>query len=101
MASNFRIFFHRNDGHVHLKLTGDFDGTSADELLNALKENGAGTRRIFVHTSGLRKIYPFGQRLFQNNLYVMNGQSASLVFTGRHGTEIGRRGVDSFVNSHL
>jgi hypothetical protein len=31
----------------------------------------------------------------------MNGQSASLVFTGRHGTEIGRRGVDSFVDSHL
>jgi len=98
MASNFRIFLHRSAGNVHLKLTGDFDGTSADELLNALKQNGAGTRKIFIHTDGLREIYPFGQRLFQNNLYVMNGRSAGLVFTGRHGTEIGRSSVDSFIS---
>jgi len=29
-----------------------------------------------------------------------NGQSAGLVFTGKHGTKIGRKGVDFFEDSH-
>jgi hypothetical protein len=34
MASNFRIFAHRNSDSLHLKPAGDFDGTSAFELLD-------------------------------------------------------------------
>ena len=37
MASNFKIFIHRNDDNLHLRLMGDFDGSSAFELINALK----------------------------------------------------------------
>lgn len=100
MASNFKILVQRNSENVHLKLIGDFDGTSADELLNALKENASGVRKIFICTSGLRQICPFGQTLLQKSLYVMNGRSVSLVFTGKHGPKIGRKGVDSFKDSH-
>ncbi len=97
MASNFRILVHRNSDNVHLKLLGDFDGISADELLNALKRNDTHARKIFVHTSGLRKIYPSGRELLQKNLYSTNGQSASLVFTDKYGTKIGRKGIDFFI----
>ena len=96
MASNFKILVHRNSDNVYLKLTGDFDGTSADELLNTLKENCADVRKIFIHTNGLTKIYPFGRKLLRKSLYVMNDQSARLVFTGEHGPKIGRKGVDLF-----
>ena len=38
MASNFSIFFHRNSDNLYLKLMGDFDGSSAHQLINILKE---------------------------------------------------------------
>jgi len=40
MAARFRISIHRNSENLHLKLMGDFDGTSAHELLNVLKRCG-------------------------------------------------------------
>ena len=100
MASNFKIVVKRNNKNVHLKLRGDFDGTSADELHIVLKENASRARKIFICTSGLRQVYPFGQRLLQKNLYIMNDQSVSLVFTGKHGAKIGRKRVDSYESSH-
>ena len=39
MAANFRILVHKNNKIIHLKLSGDFDGTSAYELINLLKKN--------------------------------------------------------------
>ena len=41
MASNFRLFLHETGDSLHLKLYGDFDGSSAHELINALKKNGS------------------------------------------------------------
>ena len=38
MASNFKISVHRNSDSLDLKLMGDFDGTSACELLNVMME---------------------------------------------------------------
>ena len=92
MASDFKILVHRNSENLHLRLTGDFDETSAHQLLNALEQNCADVRKIFVHTSCLRKIYPFAQELFQKNVYFMNGQSASLIFTGENGKQIAPEG---------
>ena len=54
MASNFKILVHRNSDSLHLKLVGDFDGTSAHELLNSLTKNARGVRRVFIQgTYGL------------------------------------------------
>jgi hypothetical protein len=41
MASNFRIYCHQNKDNLHLKLMGDFDGSSAYELINTLKNIAA------------------------------------------------------------
>jgi len=68
MASNFRIFVHRNSDSLHLKLAGDFDGTSAFELLDMVKKKGAGLRKVFIHTSSLKTIYPFGLQVFEKSL---------------------------------
>ena len=37
MASSFRIVMHENSENLHLRLIGDFDGSSAFELLDILK----------------------------------------------------------------
>jgi len=82
MASNFRIAVHRNSNSLDLKLMGDFDGTSASELLNVLEEKCNSVDRVLINTSGLKEIYPFGQDTFQNSLYcerVINTRNKLLI----------------------
>ncbi len=88
MAASFRISIHRNSENLHLKLMGDFDGTSAYELLNVLKRHSTRTARIFIHTSGLRNIHPFGLHVFHNNLGALKERSLTLVFTGEHAFQL-------------
>ena len=88
MALNFRISIHRNSRNLHLKLVGDFDGSSAHELLHVLEENCNGATRVFIHTSSLEHIHPFGRNIFHNNLGVMNRQSVALLFTGENADQL-------------
>jgi len=88
MASDFRILVHRNSDSLHLKLTGDFDGSSAWELLNVLKKSTNGICRVFIHTNCLKSIYPFGRDTFRQNLNDMNRRSFHILFTGEHASEI-------------
>lgn len=88
MAANFKIAIHRMNGSLEIELAGDFDGTSACELLNVLNEKCDGVDRVLVDTSGLKEIYPFGLDTFQNNLYRLKEKPIRLVFTGEHATRI-------------
>jgi anti-anti-sigma regulatory factor len=87
MAKNFKIDAHRNDENLHLKLRGDFDGTSAYELLNIVRKRAAHTSRVFIHTSNLRDIHPFGLHVFRSNLDILKGQSLEFVFTGKNASQ--------------
>ena len=82
MASNFRIYVQKNSNDLHIQLEGDFDGTSAHQLLNAMKENQRGVTKIFIDTSLLDYIYPFGRDVFHNNLKAVDVQRTSFLFTG-------------------
>ena len=88
MAPNFKINMHRNSDNLHLKLMGDFDGTSAWQLLNVLKQNSNGVYRVIIHTSSLNKIYPFGRDTFQQNLPDLKGCAIRLLFTGDNASDI-------------
>lgn len=88
MASNFRILMHRNSDSLHLKLAGDFDGTSAFELLDLVKKNGSGLRKVFIHTSNLKTIHPFGLHVFEKSLSDLKGSSFQLLFTGEYARQI-------------
>ena len=89
MASNFQIYSFKTRDSLHLKLAGDFDGTSAYELINALLEQGKDFYEIFIDTSDLKTIYPFGKYVFQKNLRSTNKIYRNLVFLGKNGHEIG------------
>lgn len=88
MAPNFRISTHRNSDNLHVKLMGDFDGSSAWELLNVLKKNSWRVRKVFIHTSSLDNIYPFGRDIFCRNLSELKGYSVKLLFTGENAGQI-------------
>ena len=88
MASNFRILFHKTKDSLHLKLDGDFDGSSAHELINAITEQGTDFYQIFIDTNDLKTIHPFGQEVFQKNLGRFNKKFTNLIFIGENGNKI-------------
>lgn len=88
VASNFRISINREKDSFQVTLASDFDGTSACELLNVLKDKCDGANRVIICTAGLKKVYPFGQDTFRNHLYTLNGKRFQLRFTGKHARQI-------------
>jgi hypothetical protein len=88
MASNFKIFVHQNGIDLHLKLLGDFDGSSAHQLLNILKKYGSHCARIFIHTNSLKRIIPFGRGVFLSNLHFLKDEPVHLVFTGKNASQL-------------
>ena len=87
MATNFKISVSRNDKYLHLILKGDFDGTSAHELLDVLKKRSARTSRVFIHTGNLRDIHPFGLQVLRSNVTVLKGRAVDLVFQGENASQ--------------
>jgi hypothetical protein len=87
MAANFKISPHRSHGELQLELIGDFDGTSACQLLNTLGES-CGFSKVLIDTKRLRKIYPFGIDTFQKNLYRLKDRDLFLVFRGNQAPRI-------------
>jgi hypothetical protein len=88
MASNFNFSIYRNSENIHIKLFGDFDGTSAFELINFVKEIAGTASKIFVHTSCLKRIFPFGRDVFLSNLNFLDGNSALLLLTGEEASSL-------------
>lgn len=90
MATNFKIFQLKSKNSVHLTLDGDFDGTSAYELINALRSCGPEVDQVFINTNGLRSVHPFGQVVLFRNLSGLTGGCRNLVFIGDHGRRLSR-----------
>jgi hypothetical protein len=93
MASNFRITSRRKGDCLHLKLSGDFDGMSAMELIYALKEHNGTARTIYVETDGISSLLPFGRDVFQKHFCFPDNVSRKLFFVGDSGREIAPSGV--------
>jgi hypothetical protein len=84
MSSNFNYFTYRIGGSLHIQLFGDFDGSSACELINALGEYGADFSQIFIDTNDLQTIHPFGGEVFQNRYSAISKQTGNIIFIGKH-----------------
>ena len=84
MAANFKLFLHKTSDSMHVKMWGDFDGSSAHELLKAIQTNAPGAYQVFIDTENLDNIYSFGKQVFQNNLGAIRKQSQKLIFIGRN-----------------
>jgi len=89
VASNFQIYSFKTRDSLHLKLAGDFDGSSAYELINTLTEHGKGFYEIFIDINDLKSIHPFGRDVFRKNLRSSNKLYRNLVIIGKNGHEIG------------
>jgi anti-anti-sigma regulatory factor len=84
MAKNFRI--QANHGErcsLALKLFGDFDATSACELIHILNENVSEKQRVCINTDGLRNINAFGLDVLLPRISRLNRNRLPIEVTGR------------------
>jgi len=88
MAGNFNISVTKTGDQVHVKLNGDFDGSSACELVNLLTNGDlSSVSKIRVDTDSLRNIHPFGLNVLRNRLHIENSSKLALTFTGKLSTQ--------------
>jgi hypothetical protein len=95
MAANFEITIDKNCDGYGLNLKGDFDATSAYELIYAIKRLPEEARMINVFTNGLRSIHPFGLDVFHKFIQSPKSDSARIVFNGKHAFRISNPGLAS------
>jgi len=84
MASNFKIQIHKNSDNIHLNLIGFFDGNSAFELINILNDKCKDAQKVFIHTSKISDIHPFGRDVFLKNFGVKKNHNNQFVVTGNY-----------------
>jgi hypothetical protein len=82
MAHNFKISTHQSIDNLHINLLGDFDGSSAYELLNLLKGNLNSAKYIRIDTNNLKKICPFGREVFNRNFSKLRDHRVRIEFVG-------------------
>jgi anti-anti-sigma regulatory factor len=70
-----------------LKLIGEFDGSSACELMNLLSNSDlSSASKILVDTDSLNHIHPFGVDVLQHLLSAATARNFPLIFTGKMST---------------
>jgi len=84
MANSFHMFTHKTTETLHIKLTGDFDGSSASELVNALADNQNRYYQIFINTTELNNIHPFGQEVLLRRLSGLKNHRSGVIFIGKN-----------------
>jgi hypothetical protein len=83
MAKNFRIFLHKTQDSLHMKLMGDFDGSSAAELIHVLRNNQTPYYQVFINTRELSAIHPFGMDVFQKQFSALQQSGPAVRFIGK------------------
>ena len=88
MAHNFKISTHQTTENLNINLLGDFDGSSAFELINLLKDNLNSAKRIFIDTNNLKRIYPFGREVFSRNFSKLRDHRIRIQIVGSNAFQI-------------
>ena len=84
MATNFICQIDRRKDKIRLKLYGDFDGSSAFELLNILNSHRSGAYRIFIDTDNLNMIHSFGLDILKRNLNILDINKNKIIIIGKN-----------------
>ncbi len=84
MANNFKFLSNHVPDRIFLKLYGDFDGSSACELINVLKNYRRDSNQIFIDTNNLNTIHSFGMDVFKRNLSTLDINKNNITITGKH-----------------
>ena len=88
MASNFGITIDKKSSGFGLRLEGDFDATSAYELIYAIKKLSEEPVKVSICTNDLKNLHLFGLQVFHSFMKSLNGQLTNIVFTGNNASKL-------------
>lgn len=84
MANNFRVYAkEKSDQSLSLQLFGDFDASSACQLIHLLDENIKPSSKVAIDTDGLKTINAFALDVFLPQMTRLNNTLADIEVTGR------------------
>ena len=84
MAKNFRVYAKEDSNQsLAVQLFGDFDASSACELINLLDKNVKLSDKVAIDTDGLKTINAFGLDVFLPQMSRLNNTWADIEVTGR------------------
>ena len=84
MALNFRVCVKKiSNQSIALQLFGDFDASSACELINVLDKSVKKSSKVAINTDRLRTINAFGLDVFLPRMFRLNNTRADIEVTGR------------------
>lgn len=83
MSMNFTMNLKHENGRFHVSLAGDFDGTSAWELVNLLHEKCTEKGPVVIDTDHLKDISSFGCSIFKHRLNRNFLSNRKLFFQGQ------------------
>lgn len=92
MSANFRIKSYKVNEELHIELSGDFDGSSAWELVNMIMLRDNRNGRIIINVQKLGEVIPFGSALFKNLIDSRFLPADRMVFEGAKGLKMGLSG---------
>jgi len=96
MSSSFRMSVHRWDDNLKINVMGDFDESSANELINALEHYAQGVGIAFIRTGGLKRIRKRAKEAFHNYMLYRHLDSCHLlVFPDANASRVVPAGVES------
>ena len=83
MALNFKIKTSKVDNErIVIRMSGDFDGSSAWELIHKMNEYSETYEVIEVDTDGLKELIPFGRSTFMSHGKSLRQTPSRFVVTG-------------------
>ena len=84
MAKSFRIRTkEKGDRTVDIELFGDFDASSACELIHVIDESAERATKLAIDTNGLRNINAFGLDVLLPRLFDLAASRSNIEITGR------------------
>lgn len=91
MASNFLINIYNFGDTIFIRLSGDFNEVSANELIAKLMEQRDDFLDIFVDTNELKTVHPFDRNIFQKNLDIIKilFKNFFIIGVNKHRFELG------------
>lgn len=88
MSSNFQMQCKTSNGNLHIRPKGDFDGTSAWELIHLMRDKYDGKGRVFIDTHHMRKMHGFGCSTFRCRFHQGGVPARCLFLKGEKGFEM-------------
>ena len=84
MSSKFQIVSNLENDGLHLQILGEFDGSAACDLIKRLEESRSTASQVFIDTSKLRSVHPFGKTVFENRIGRLSRTTPGLLFVGKN-----------------